>query len=156
MQIVSLRRAVHDENNSFLWPDGEREAYHDYIEYDAVSSARSEHTVVRIGFGMRPVYGQDRTRVVVWINGYPRAEFLGSDDFSTTGEVLSVIKVGKKECRYQEDAVPERYAMFNVAGLPTRVVAKGVHNAWAIVANIADHKTMAALGGLRLLESEAG
>lgn len=44
--------------------------------------------------------------------------------------------------------------MFNVAGLPTRITAEGVHNAWAAVANIADHKTMTALGGLRMLEGE--
>lgn len=152
MQTTRLIRAVHDAEHVYVWPSGHREAYPEYIEYKAVS-ARGEHTV-RIGFGRRETYGQDRVRVVVWMDGYPRAEFFGADDFDTTGEVLCVIKVGKKECRYQEDAIPERYAMFNIVGLPTRVTAKGVHNAWAIVANVADHKTMAALGGLRVLESD--
>lgn len=154
MQIIRLIQAVHDLGYAFQWPSGNHESYPDYIDYQAVS-ADGEHTV-RVGFGRRETYGQERMRVVIWIDGYPTAEFLGADDFNSTGDVLSVIKVGKKECKYREDAVPERYAMFNVVGLRIRVSAKGVHNAWAVVANIADHKTMIALGGLRMLESDGG
>jgi hypothetical protein len=42
--------------------------------------------------------------------------------------------------------------MFNTVGLPYRVDASGVHNVWAVVANISNHKTMIALAALRNLE----
>jgi len=42
--------------------------------------------------------------------------------------------------------------MFNIEGLPLRVQNSGVHRAWAVVANIADHKTLIALAALRRLE----
>ena len=46
---------------------------------------------------------------------------------------------------------PERYAIFNVVGLPLGVQGHDVHRPWAVVANIADHKmliSLATLGGL--------
>jgi hypothetical protein len=42
--------------------------------------------------------------------------------------------------------------MFRVEGLPIRIRDPGVYNAWAIVSNIADHKTLIALAMLRRLE----
>ncbi len=95
-------------------------------------------------------------RVVIWIDGYPEAEFVGTDDFDKSGEVLSEIKLpsegSTKMCRYPDDVIPERYRLFNAVGMPNRIKASGVHNAWAVVANIADHKIMIALASLRLLE----
>jgi hypothetical protein len=41
--------------------------------------------------------------------------------------------------------------MFRVEGLPIRVRNPGIHNAWAVVFNIADHKTLIALAMLRRL-----
>jgi hypothetical protein len=38
--------------------------------------------------------------------------------------------------------------------LPNRIQAPKVHNAWAVVANIADHKTLIALAVLKKLERE--
>jgi len=70
--------------------------------------------------------------------------------------VLSEIKVrgevGEPICRYPEEAVPDRYIMFHVTGLPLRVNAKGVHGAWAVVANISDHESMIALAALKMSE----
>jgi hypothetical protein len=107
---------------------------------------------------MRPTYGRDRRRIVVWIDNHPHVEFLGADDFGQTGEVLAEIKIpgdkGERMCRYPDEAVPERYAGLSVVGLPTRVSGPGVHQAWAVITNIANHSALVALAALRRLERE--
>jgi hypothetical protein len=35
--------------------------------------------------------------------------------------------------------------MFKIKGMPNRIQASYVHNAWAVVDNIADHKTLITL-----------
>ncbi len=88
------------------------------------------------------------------------AEFVGAEDFEQTGEVLSLIKVpseegpGERNCRYPEEAIPERYAAFPVVGFPNRVSGVGTRNAWAVVANVGDHRTLCALAGLRWQERQ--
>jgi hypothetical protein len=39
-----------------------------------------------------------------------------------------------------------------VLGLPSRVTGKGVHKAWAVIANISDHRTLSGLAALRRSE----
>lgn len=136
------------------WPSGTEEPYPFWIDYRANASDGVHR--VRVGFGMRPTYGQDRKRVVVWIDGQAQCEFLVADDFDRSGDVLAELKVpgdrGERICRYPDEAVPERYSALPVLGLPTRVSGPGVHEAWAVVANVADHRTMIALAALRRLE----
>jgi len=152
MQVVNVLQAGKD--HQFKWPSGDVQIYPTWIEYRAVAKD-GEHKI-RIGFGLRQVYSQERIRVVVWIDGHPHTEFLGADDFQVSGEVLSEIKVGgdvgENLCRYPKDSIPERYAMFNTVGLPVRINAKGVRKAWAVVANISDHRAMVALAALRRYE----
>jgi hypothetical protein len=152
MQVVAIKDA--GRKFEYKWPSGDTEIYDYFVEYSVIAED-GQHSV-KIGFGKRPVYGTDRVRVVVWIDGYPHAQFLGTDDFERSGEVLSEIKIagsdGERICRYPDDVVPERYSMFRVEGLPIRIRDPGVYNAWAIVSNIADHKTLIALAMLRRLE----
>lgn len=154
MRIVRMKDA--GRNFSYQWPDGSKEVYDCFVEYEATAED-GEHTV-KIGFGNRHTYGRSRSRIVVFIDEHPHGEFLGADDFENSGEVLSEIKVpgevGERICRYPDEAIPERYTLFDTVGLPLRVQASGVHRAWAVVANIADHKTLVALAGLRRLERE--
>ena len=151
MRIIEIKDVAKDY--TYNWPNAS-ETFDYSIEYRA-ESEDGEHNV-KIGFGKRHTYGKDRVRIVVWIDEHPFAEFLGADDFESTGDVLSEIRVstdeGERICKYSEDHIPERYAMFNVIGLPCRVKGKGVHNAWAVVTNIADHKTLITLAALRRLE----
>ena len=139
---------------SYLWPSGDREPYPHWVEYRAIATD-GEHRA-RIGFGSRVTYGQPRRRLVVWIDEHPHAEFLGADDFPRSGDVLCEIKVpgnkGERICRYPDEAIPERYSGLPTIGLPTRVAGPGVHNAWAVIANVADHRTIFALAALRRLE----
>jgi hypothetical protein len=154
MQILTVVAAGKDYEHH--WPGG-NETYAAWIDYEAIAED-GPHTV-RIGFGTRPVYERERVRIIVFIDGHPHAEFFGADDFEKSGDVLSEIRIhgttGEPMCRYLEDAIPERYTTLNVVGMPTRVKAKGVHNAWAVVASIADHRTMIGLAALRRLERKA-
>jgi hypothetical protein len=152
MQIIGIKQT--ENNFQYRWPDSTIENYPDLVCYEVRSDSGKCEAVV--AFTTRKVYGQDRERVTIFIDGYPQAEFFGADDFDFSGEVLSEIKVsgekGERMCRYPEEAVPERYTIFNTVGLPNRVSGKGIHNAWAVVANIADHKTMISLAALRMEE----
>jgi hypothetical protein len=152
MQLLDVSAAGTD--HFYRWPSGDEERYPHWVEYRAVGADGEAR--VRLGFGTRPVYGAQRKRVVVWIDGHPQAEFLGADDFAHSGEVLCEIKVpgasGERICRYPEEPLPERYSGLPAVGLPTRVSGPGVHRAWAVVANVADHRVMFALAALRRLE----
>lgn len=125
MQIVNITQVT--PNYQFKWPK-DTEDYPSSIEYTALADD-GEH-LVRIGFTSRYAYGRDRARVVIWIDGYPQAEFVGADDFDTSGEVLSEIIVpsdgSSRICRYPDEPIPERYTMFNTVGLPgTNFSSKG-------------------------------
>lgn len=152
MQLLDITGA--GLNYTYRWPVPMDELYPTWVDYRAMG-ADGEHRV-KIGFGTRPEYGRDRKRVVVFIDGEPEAEFLGADDFEHSGEVLCEIKVpgnkGVRICRYRKEPVPERYAGLPVVGLPARVSGRGVHNAWAVVANIGDHRLLFTMGALRRLE----
>lgn len=154
MQLLDVSKT--GTRYQYLWPSGDTETYDHWIEYRA-ASITGEHSV-RIGFGTRETYGASRKRVVVWVDGHPHAEFVGADDFEASGDVLAEIKVpgdtGERMCRYLKEAVPERYSALPIAGMRTRVQAKGVHDAWAVVANFSDHRTLAALAALRRLERD--
>jgi len=154
MQIVSVIKTGNDY--IYRWPSGDEVTYPDWIKYLARSDD-GDHEII-VAFGTRPVYGRDRVRIVIFIDYYATAEFFGADDIEFSGEVLSDIKVrgevGERICRYPEEPVPERYGMFRIVGLPNRVNAKGVHNAWAVVADISDHQSMITLAALRREERE--
>lgn len=151
MRVVKINNV--GGNFTYQWPAG-TEAFDNFVEYGAIAED-GEHNV-KIGFGRRHTYRRDRIRVVIWIDDHPHAEFLGVDDFESSGEVLSEIKVpgdvGERICRYPDEPIPERYMMFRVEGLPVRIQGPGVHRAWAVVTNIADHETLIVLAALRRLE----
>ena len=155
MQIVNLRKVL--QNFDYNWPN-DVENFDNGIEYDAVS-ADGEH-VLRIGYCWRQAYGKNRRRIVVWIDDYPYAEFLAADDFDVSGDVLSEVRfydeetVSKRMCRYNDDVLPERYTVFKTDSMKRRIVGQSVHDAWAVVTNVSDHHTMAALAAMRRYESE--
>lgn len=143
-------------NYTYTWPDGSPEKYSSWVEYKALAQDGAHR--LRIGFGERFVYGRMRKRVIVWIDSKPHAEFFGADDFENSGDLVSEVKVpggkGERICRYPDEPIPERYAGLPVLGLPTRVSGTGVHGAWAVVANISDHRMLATLAALRRLERD--
>jgi hypothetical protein len=155
MQLLDVTGA--GRNYTHTWPDRSTERYAAWIDYRGLAPD-GEHTI-RVCFGERPVYGQnDRKRVLILIDDRVYVEFIGADDFDCSGDLLSEIKIrdrqGEHMCRYPDDAVPERYAGLPVTGLPTRVCGDGVHNAWAVLANVADHRMLVALAALRRQERQ--
>jgi hypothetical protein len=152
MLLLDLQAAGTDY--AYVWPDGNQEDYGQWIEYRALGPD-AEHTV-RIGFAIRPAYGSPRKRVVVWIDDHPQVEFVGADDFDRSGDVLTEIKVpgerGLRVCRYPDEKVPGSYTALAVVGMPTRITGPYVHRAWAVLANVGDHHTLAAAAELRQLD----
>jgi hypothetical protein len=110
------------KNHKHRWPIGDA-VFPQWVDY-RVATPNGEY-VVRIGFADYDAYGRDRKRVIVFRGQDPLVEFVGADDFEQTGEVLSLIKFasadgpGERNCRYPGEAVPERYAAFNVVGFKT-------------------------------------
>jgi len=153
MKVVSFLGVKDDFE--YNWPDqNEKYLLIQYIALD--DEGRHE---VQIGLTERETYGLNRKRVVVFIEGYPYAEFVAADDFDKTGDVLSEIRLFQEDeyldmCEYPGEGIPAIYANFTVEGLPNRVKAKGVHNAWSVVTNISDHRAMIALAFLRKKEKE--
>ena len=136
MQVIGVEST--GSKYEYRWPK-DKELYDYFIDYKAASEKGCH--LIRIGYCTRRVYGKNRMRVVVWVDGNPQAEFVGTDDFDKSGEVLSEIKLPSKGatrmCRYPDEVIPQRYILFNVVGMPTRIHATGVHNAWAVAANLA-------------------
>ena len=153
MRIVDIKETGLEFEHT--WPGGDVEMYTSWIDYAASAADGEEHTV-RIGKAIRKTYGQDRVRVTAWIDNYVHAEFFGVDDFAVSGEIVSEIRLpgekGERMCRYPKEPVPERYAGLQVVGLPARVSGPRLRSAWAIICNIGDHQSIAALAGLRRLE----
>jgi hypothetical protein len=148
MQILNVAGAGKDF--SYQWPES-IEDFHHWIDY-LVREGHKEF-VVRIAFGIRHVYQKHRARVIVWIDGNPEVEFFGIDDNAITGNIITEIKIERnKMCRYPDDPVPLDYGNFDVVGLPTVVAASGVRNAWGVLVNIADHKTILHMAFLRKLQ----
>ena len=153
MKIISLL-GVKEDFEDQMFDTLEKYTVLQYIALDQ----EGKHEVM-VGHTERETYGLNRKRVVVFIDNYPFAEFVAADDFHKTGDLLSEIRLIQEDdhmdmCEYPEEGIPAIYANFTVEGLPNRIKAKGVHNAWAVVANISDNKTMIALAFLRKKEKE--
>jgi hypothetical protein len=83
MQILNVLGA--GTNYVHTWPDGSQEPYGVWIEYRALAPD-GQHEI-RICFGERPVYGQDRKRVLVLIDGRVIAEFVCWDSQAGTAAI---------------------------------------------------------------------
>jgi hypothetical protein len=153
MQIINVIGS--GKNRKYRWPGGDIETYQIWIKYFARAES-GEHEII-IGYGKRFAYGKRRLRIVIWIDNYPHAEFIEADDYKFSGDVLSEIRLSTGDrseimCRYPNDPIPERYTAFNCVGLPIRISSKGIHNAWAVITNISDHKTMIAFAAMKRIE----
>jgi hypothetical protein len=135
------------------WPH-EEFTYPSWVKY-SVTSTDGPHEVL-LAFAQLATYGRTRRHIIAFVDGYPTAQFTGTDDFDATGDVVSEIRIQKPDgmsiCRYPEDAVPIPYQPFNIVGLPIRIAQKGVHNAWAVQCNVSDHLHMIQVAMLRRLE----
>lgn len=143
-----------DKDFKYRWPDEVQEF--SACEYKAAGED-GLHSV-RIGVREKVKYGEKRKMVVVWIDGYPFTQFVGADDYDSSGEVVSEIKffdsaLGKfRRCLCKKDGIPPQFADFKVVRMQDRVNAPGVPDVWAVVVGIRDHEQMAEYAGLRRQE----
>src|SRR5579883_3346050 len=98
---------------SHQWPDGSVEHYQS--GYHAVCTAAGQQRRVVLGFTTREAAGmKDRHRVVVFFGQiqkslFPVVEFVGANDFSTTGVLVSVVKHASRKHLRPGEAIPGSY-----------------------------------------------
>ncbi|NQW19161.1 MAG: hypothetical protein HQ477_00325 [Chloroflexi bacterium] len=104
------------------------------------------------------MFEKDRTRVTVWVDNNPSVEFGGTDDHDNTGDVIAQLEVSPNDggqlidLSYPLEPVPERFLMFSPVGYKTRVSGARTPNCWGVVANISDHRKLAAYAAMKNLE----
>jgi hypothetical protein len=136
------------EGQSYQWPD-ERERYSRYRVF--LGTTRAEGAV-HIGLGettRKNKWGRDRKYVVAFLSSgspqQPLAEFVATDDYEQTRELVAVIRGsdGGRRMYGAGDALPGVYeARFRTQLYSERVVYPGVWNKVVVVVREDDDATM--------------
>ncbi len=132
----------------FRWPDYE-ESYDPYRIYESSVTGLGP---VRIGLGFTErenKWGKDRRYVVAFLSagrpGTPLVEFLETDDYAETNELLAVIRGldGSRRMFGPSDSLPAIYKEgFRTEMYGQRVRAPGVWNKVVVIAREDDTSTM--------------
>jgi len=130
---MAIKLVKVDPQYTYRWPDGSIETYKAVV-YNVQSRE------VSIGFTQKKAYGTMRGRVVVFVDGYPEAEFCGADDYDITGRLVAVIK--RPDGKYMDmNELNEEYV-----GLPifdhSTIITKGFKGKVGLVATEYDHDLM--------------
>jgi predicted transcriptional regulator len=126
-----------DENYKHRFPDGNVYTYHAVV-YEVRSSDRSYRAV--IGFTEKGKYGKLRTIADVFINGHHEAEFVGTDDYDMTGNLVALIKGPDGDFMHIKK-IDQRYAGFNVVDHSSQI-SEGKKGCAALLVSSEDHRTM--------------
>ena len=136
------------EGQSYQWP-GQREHYSRYRVF--IGTTRAEGAV-HIGLGettRRNKWGRDRKYVVAFLSSgsphQPLAEFVATDDYQETKELVAVIRGsdGGRRMYGAGDALPGVYEeRFRTQMYSERVVYPGVWNKVVVVAREDDDETI--------------
>jgi uncharacterized HhH-GPD family protein len=97
---------------SYRWPENVEE-FSTGWEMQVRHGEQVHH--VRYGIGGRVCYGRYRVHTVVFLNGHPMVEGAEAEDYSVTGDLVSVLKVsgGNRDAKSLEEVDPD-YAIFRV------------------------------------------
>ncbi|MEM3641417.1 MAG: hypothetical protein QXH37_05815, partial [Candidatus Bathyarchaeia archaeon] len=124
----------------YRWPDGSRERYN-AIAYDVIFFGLKHNVLVC--FTTRKAFGRKRRRVVIFIDGWPEAEFAEADDYSQTGHLVAMIKKPDGTFMSIKDVHSEYF------GLPILDHSSCINKSFggregtaALVVTEDDHKTM--------------
>jgi hypothetical protein len=136
------------EDESYQWPEG-RDRYSRYRVFMGTTRAEG---VVYIGLGetvRRNKWGRDRKYVVAFLSSgspqQPLAEFVATDDYEQTRELVAVIRGsdGGRRMYGAGDALPEVYVeRFRTQLYSDRVVHPGVWNKVVVVAREDEDEAM--------------
>lgn len=97
---------------SYRWPENVGE-FSTGWEMQVSHGGHVHH--VRYGIGGRVCFGRYRVHTVVWLDGHPMVEGAEAEDYSVTGDLVSVLKVsgGNRDAKSLEEVDPS-YANFRV------------------------------------------
>jgi hypothetical protein len=136
------------KGESYRWPQG-RDRYSRYRVF--IGTTRAEGAV-QVGLGetvRENRWGRDRKYVVAFLSGgapqQPLVEFLATDDYDKTNELVAVIRGsdGGRRMYGAGDPLPAVYAeRFRTQLYNERVVHPGVWNKLVVVAREDDHEAM--------------
>ena len=136
MKTTDLSRVT--KKYEHIWPDGSTEKYYGSLEF-----VSDEGITVVVAFTSRYVFNRDRRRVVIFFDEYPTVEFNATDDYATTGELLSLIRRrGDRDYYSSDEPTPPEYLGFNTTVYSERIRQSGAYRCIAVVVNIADISSM--------------
>ncbi len=136
MKAIDLSRVT--KKYEHVWPDGSTETYYGALEFPS-----DEGITVVAAFTSRYVFNRDRRRVVIFFDDYPAVEFNATDDYATTGELLSLIRRRSGRDYYSSDEpTPPEYMGFNTIVYSERIQQPGAYHCIAVVVNIVDIRSM--------------
>lgn len=135
---------------SYMWPVG-REHYRDYTVFVGETDREG---AVHVALGVAPGYqswGRARIHVVAFLTGgspqIPLAEFIGTDDYAETGDLVAVIR-GRGEPKSKKmfgpgDPLPRTYAeRFRTALYNDHIRAPGAWSKVALLVHQDQHEAM--------------
>jgi excisionase family DNA binding protein len=133
---------------TYKWPNGH------VHQYDPAfgGEVRLQERVLQlqIGFRQRRTPGKERMKAYVFIDGYPRAEFVASDDYTTSGLMVSLVKTREARQVRPNEAVPPEYGAFRLEPYKSYVGMHPVFSGLAVVCHKDDFQTMTKLGIVRM------
>jgi hypothetical protein len=141
----SWRQVRELADQSYRWPTY-LETYDRYIVYAAETEREG---TIHIALGDAPrekAWGKDRRYTVAFLtSGAPQtpvAEFLETDDYDATRELLAVIRGSDGGRRMYGDSLPDTYGALKVAIYSDRIKSRGAWNKLAVVARDDDPDSM--------------
>lgn len=107
--------------------------------------------------GGRDAFGRNRERVHVVVENQVRAEFVETDEYESTRELVCVLKrPGGNVHAQRESEVPEDYRNFRLERFSELIRQKGTYKGLAVVVSDTEHQAMATYGLLRWRDRKAG
>ena len=120
-----------------IWPDGNKETY------QAIEFISDEDIKVTIAFTFRDIFSMKRRKVVIFLDDWPIVEFTATDEYATTGELISLIRRrGGRDFYSSDESTPPEYMGFNTILYSKLIRQPGAFNSIAAVVNIADIRSM--------------
>ncbi len=139
---IALNRALKPAPKfTYIWPNGEAETY--YTAFAGNVRVDDEWKTLKIGITDRLAAGRMRKRAVIFLNGRPRAEFVGSDNFEQTRLVVCLIKTKSGRHVRAQEIVPFEYKDFKVEPYNLHVTGPHAFSGLAVICDFEDRETMA-------------
>ncbi len=115
--------------------------------YQTVLSISGRTVPLVIGYTIRPAYGADRARIsVLW--GHPRGalyavvEFVGTDDYETSGKVASIIRNANNKHVRPGDDLPVGYESLPVGIFDEHITGAYSPHSMALIVDKSDRDVM--------------